>query len=124
MTDLRPSQASLTRQIGEVPYRMALAGGWIDQPLVSRWNPAPCGSMVVARLQPLLRFMERSGMATGTREVAMRLWGSRLPEGDPAELVRQLYAAENQGRADPLRLARHDRPDLPGHQPFGFRLPP
>jgi hypothetical protein len=96
-----PSKPRLAEQIGDVPYRMALAGGWIDQPLVSRWNPAPCGSMVVARLQPLLRFMERSGMATGTREVARRLWGNRLPDRDPAQLVRELYAAENQGRPDP-----------------------
>ena len=33
--------------IGAIPYRMALAGGWIDQPFVSRHNPAPPGSMVV-----------------------------------------------------------------------------
>ena len=40
-------------------------------------------------------------MATGTRRVAARLWGGRLPEGDPAQLVRQLYEAENAGRAEP-----------------------
>lgn len=27
--------------IGPIPYRMAFAGGWIDQPFVSRLNPEP-----------------------------------------------------------------------------------
>ena len=31
--------------ISEIPCRMALAGGWIDQPFVSRLNPSPPGSM-------------------------------------------------------------------------------
>ena len=80
---------------------MAFAGGWIDQPFVSRLNPAPPGSMVVVGLEPAFRFMDRCGMATGTRKVAMRLWGGALPGGDPAELVRELYAEENKGRAEP-----------------------
>ena len=87
--------------IGSVPYRMALAGGWIDQPFVSRLNPSPPGSMVVVGLKPAFPFMDRCGMATGTRKVAMKLWNGRLPTGDPRELVRQLYAAENQGLAEP-----------------------
>ena len=33
--------------IGSIPNRLALAGGWIDQPFVSRLNPQPPGSMVV-----------------------------------------------------------------------------
>ena len=40
-------------------------------------------------------------MATGTREVAMKLWNGRLPNRDPAELVRELYAEENRGKAEP-----------------------
>src|SRR5512140_3047657 len=80
---------------------MAFAGGWIDQPFLSRLNPQPPGSMVVVSLQPTLRFMEFSGMGTSTRKVALKLWGAGLPEGDPAELVRQLYAEENRGKAEP-----------------------
>jgi len=38
---------TITGVIGSVPYRMALAGGWIDQPFVSRLNPSPPGAMVV-----------------------------------------------------------------------------
>jgi len=33
--------------------------------------------------------------------VALKLWNGRLPARDPAELVRELYAAENRGKAEP-----------------------
>ncbi len=85
----------------KIPYRLALAGGWIDQPFVSCLNPEPPGSMVVVSLEPIFPFMERCGMATSTRRMAARLWGGELPESDPAELVRQLYALENHGKAEP-----------------------
>lgn len=87
--------------IGKIPYRMALAGGWIDQPFVSRLNPEPPGSMVVVSLKPAFRFMERAGMATGTRRVALKLWPEGVPRGEPMGLVKQLYAAENAGLTDP-----------------------
>ena len=87
--------------IGRIPYRMAFAGGWIDQPFVSRLNPEPPGSMVVVGVEPSFLFMDRAGMATGTRKVAARIWGDRLPDRDPLDLVRELYAAENEGRAEP-----------------------
>ena len=91
----------ITEYIGAVPYRMAFAGGWIDQPFVSKHNPDPPGSMVVVTLEPRFRFMDRSGMATGTRYVALKMWNGRLPDRDPAELVRELYAAENRDKAEP-----------------------
>ncbi|MCY2993499.1 MAG: hypothetical protein NTY19_37315 [Planctomycetota bacterium] len=87
--------------IGAIPYRMAFAGGWIDQPFVSRLNPSAPGSMVVVGLEPTFRFMDRAGMATGTRYVAQRLWQGRLPARDPAELVKELYAEENRDRSEP-----------------------
>jgi hypothetical protein len=87
--------------VGRIPYRLALAGGWIDQPFVSRRNPQPPGSMVVVGLEPICRFMDRSGLATGTRAVAMKLWCGRLPQRPPAELTRQLYEAENRGKTEP-----------------------
>ncbi|MGA2984582.1 MAG: hypothetical protein ABSG32_12260 [Terriglobia bacterium] len=96
-----PIDHDITSVIGKIPYRMALAGGWIDQPFVSTHNPAPPGSMVVVGLDPAFRFMDRSGMATSTREVARKLWKDALPGQDPRELVRILYDAENQGRAAP-----------------------
>jgi hypothetical protein len=93
--------SALTDIIGSIPYRMAFAGGWIDQPFVSRLNPTPPGSMVVVALEPTCRFMERAGMATGTRNIALRLWKGRLPDRSPAELVRELYHAENGGLSEP-----------------------
>lgn len=97
----RTPEPSLTAVIGKIPHRLALSGGWIDQPFVSRFNPDPPGSMVVVSLEPELWFMERCGMAGSTRKVALRLWPDGLPDRPPAELVRELYWAENQGKADP-----------------------
>ena len=85
----------------KIPYRMALAGGWIDQPFLSRLNPQPPGSMVVVSLEAVHDFLDRCGMATSTRKIAARLWPGGLPEGDPAALVRQLYDLENRGRPEP-----------------------
>jgi hypothetical protein len=84
-----------------MPYRMAFAGGWIDQPFISKHNPQPPGSMVVVSLNPTIQFMERCGMGTSTRKVAMQLWGREIPEGDPSSLMRKLYAAENDGKPAP-----------------------
>jgi len=96
-----PHPTDLTSLISEIPYRMAFAGGWIDQPFVSKLNPAPPGSMVVVGLEPTFRYMDRCGMATSTREVASRLWNGKLPDRDPTELTRELYEAENQGKREP-----------------------
>lgn len=95
------ASGDITDVIGKIPYRMAFAGGWIDQPFVSKLNPTPPGSMVVVSLEPTFRFMDRCGMATSTREVAMQLWGERLPSRDFAQLVRELYAEENKANQEP-----------------------
>ena len=87
--------------IGKLPYRMAFAGGWIDQPFLSALNASPPGAMVVISIEPTFRFMDRCGMGTSTRIIAQKLWGDQLPSGDRAELVRQLYQAENLGKAEP-----------------------
>ena len=98
---LTPQATEITSIAGEIPYRMAFAGGWIDQPFVSKLNPAPPGSMVVVNLEPTFRYMDRCGMATSTREVARKLWNGKLPARDPKELTRELYEAENKGKAEP-----------------------
>jgi hypothetical protein len=87
--------------IGAIPHRIALAGGWIDQPFLSSLNPEPPGSMVVVSLEPDRWFMDRAGIAGGTRKVARTLWADQLPSRPREELVRELYAAENTGRAEP-----------------------
>jgi len=98
-TDAPPS---LLGTIGSLPYRLQLAGGWIDQPFVSVHDPEPPGSMVVVSLQPTVRYMDRCGMATGTRAAAQARWGGALPANrSPASLVRELYAVENAARDEP-----------------------
>lgn len=92
--------SEITDVIGRIPYRMAFAGGWIDQPFVSKLNPDPPGSMVTVCIHPTFRFMDRCGMSTSTRKVAAKLWG-KIPDGDLAELVRDLYRAENEGQPEP-----------------------
>jgi hypothetical protein len=57
--------------------------------------------MVVVSIEPTTRFMDRCGMGTSTRRVAMQIWEGQIPNGDPGTLVRALYAAENEGQKDP-----------------------
>jgi hypothetical protein len=93
--------SSVARLLGAIPNRLQLAGGWIDQPFVSQHNPRPPGSMVVVQIEPDFRPMDRSGIASGTRAIATKLWKGKLPNRPPEELVRELYEAENKGKADP-----------------------
>ena len=74
------------------PYRVCLAGGWIDQPWVSEIHP---GSVVVAQIWPTMEFNDRSGMATSSRKVAIELWGDQYPGGNPVRNAQMLFGAEN-----------------------------
>lgn len=94
-------RTDLTDLIGEIPLRVALAGGWIDQPFVSSLNPEPPGSMVVVAIEPNIWLMDRCGFASGTRRIARALWRDTLPDRPREELVRELYHAENEGKAEP-----------------------
>jgi hypothetical protein len=87
--------------LGSIPNRIQLAGGWIDQPFVSKHNPNDFGSMVVVQIEPNFRPMDRSGFAGGTREVAMKIWGGTIPDRPRESLVQELYEAENEGKPDP-----------------------
>jgi len=91
----------VAKLLGSIPSRLQLAGGWIDQPFVSRHNPEPPGSMVVVQIEANFRPMDRSGLASGTRATARKLWSGKLPRRPLAKLVRELYEAENRGKAEP-----------------------
>jgi len=93
---IKPNKTEL-----QIPYRMAFAGGWIDQPFLSKYIPQSPGSMVVVSLNPTIQFMDRCGMGTSTRKVAMQMWGNEIPEGDPAIQMQELYTAENEGKPAP-----------------------
>lgn len=95
------NQKSIVTVIGSMPYRLAFAGGWIDQPFISEHNPTPPGSMVVVAIEPTFPFMGRCGLGTSTRQAAMNLWGNSLPDENPAKLMRDLYREENADRDDP-----------------------
>lgn len=56
---------------------------------------------MVVGIEPTTRFMNRCGMGTSTREVALQRWEQGIPKGDPAELVRELYHVENDGQLEP-----------------------
>ena len=75
---MKPSP--IEKLLGSIPNRLQLAGGWIDQPFVSRLNPRPPGAMVVVQIEPNFRPMDRSGLASGTRVVADRLWRGKVPK--------------------------------------------
>jgi len=101
LSELVSNKNSISRLLGHIPNRLQLAGGWIDQPFVSRHNPNPPGSMVVVQIEPNFRPMDRSGIAGGTRAIANKIWNGRLPKRTPEQLVRELYEAENKGKAEP-----------------------
>lgn len=84
--------SSETKKELRFPYRLCLAGGWIDQPWVSKIHP---GSVVVAQIWPTMDFNDRSGLATSSRNVAIKIWGNRYPDGDPEENAKLLFGAEN-----------------------------
>ncbi|MGD1084240.1 MAG: adenylyltransferase/cytidyltransferase family protein [Verrucomicrobiota bacterium] len=75
-----------------IPYRLDLAGGWLDQPYVSKYG---AGCVLTISLEPLIEFNERSGMASSSRRRAIELWQTDLPEGDREKLARVLFAFEN-----------------------------
>jgi cytidyltransferase-like protein len=84
--------SSETKRELRFPYRICIAGGWMDQPWVSEVYP---GSVVVAQIWPTLDFNDRSGMATSSRRIAIELWGDQLPGGDPLRQAQLLFGAEN-----------------------------
>ena len=99
-----PNQMKISpveKLLGAIPNRLQLAGGWIDQPFVSQHNPKPPGSMVVVQIEANFRPMDRSGIASGTRAIAMKLWKGKLPNRPLDDLVCELYEAENEGKAEP-----------------------
>jgi hypothetical protein len=83
---------SETKISQKFPYRLCLAGGWIDQPWVSKIFP---GSVVVAQILPTMDFNDRSGLASSSRKIAISLWGDTYPEGDHEKNARLLFGVEN-----------------------------
>ena len=75
-----------------IPSRIDLAGGWLDQPWVSMYAPGP---VITMSIQHNEAFYGRGGMASSTRDRAIKLWGDHLPPIDPAQAAEILFAYDN-----------------------------
>jgi cytidyltransferase-like protein len=80
------------RSYCNIPYRIDLAGGWLDQPYVSKFYP---GAVLTISIEPEVEFNDRSGMATSTRKKAIELWQHDIPVGDPELHAKTLFSFEN-----------------------------
>ena len=80
------------RQECRIPYRLDLAGGWLDQPYVSKYAS---GSVITICIEPDFEFNDRSGMSTSSRRKAIELWQTDIPDGDKEKLAKTLFCFEN-----------------------------
>jgi len=90
--DLPVRSTTALRSERPIPYRIDLAGTWIDQPYVSKYYP---GAAITASIEPTIEFNERSGMATSTRRKAIELWNNNLPMDKPEKLAKILFRYDN-----------------------------
>lgn len=89
---LAPRSTTGLRTINQIPFRIDLAGGWLDQPFVSTHYPGP---VITLSIEPTIEFNDRSGMASSTRQAAIEMWGSRLPIDHPNKLAKILFCYDN-----------------------------
>jgi cytidyltransferase-like protein len=89
---LTPRSTTALRRRHQIPYRIDLAGGWLDQPFVSKHYP---GCVITISIEPTVEFNERSGMASSTRRNAIELWGPKIPPGDYEKLAKILFCYDN-----------------------------
>jgi len=92
VSGLPPRSTTALRSECRIPYRLDLAGGWLDQPYVSKLWP---GAVLTISIEPDLEFNDRSGMSGSTRRKAVELWQTDIPDGDPHLLARTLFCLEN-----------------------------
>jgi cytidyltransferase-like protein len=95
--NLPPRSTTSLRKECHIPYRLDLAGGWLDQRDISRHFPGP---VLTISVEPTLEFNQRSGMASSTRARAIELWQTEIPVGDLEKLARVLFSYENPPGAD------------------------
>ena len=75
-----------------IPYRLDLAGGWLDQVYVNKLYP---GAVLTICIEPDYDFNDRSGMSTSSRKKAIELWQIDIPEGDKEKIAKTLFCFEN-----------------------------
>lgn len=96
-----------TKRFVKIPYRIDLAGGWLDQPIVSKHYPGTVITFPIFGLphnrkkeplsfEQIIEFNTRSGMATSTRKTAIDLWGYKINGNHhPHKLAKILFAHDN-----------------------------
>lgn len=89
---LKARSTTALREESRMPYRLDLAGGWLDQPYVSRHHP---GSVLTISVEPTHEFSDRSGMSSSTRRKAIEIWRTHLPDGDREQQASILFCYEN-----------------------------
>jgi cytidyltransferase-like protein len=92
MRGLPARSTSALRSECFIPFRLDLAGGWLDQPFVSKYHS---GSVITISIEPDYDFNDRSGMSSSTRKKAIQLWQTDIPEGDHEFLAKTLFSFEN-----------------------------
>ncbi len=80
------------REVCTIPYRLDLAGGWLDQPYVSKYGK---GAVITICVEPEYEFNTRSGMSTSSRNKAIELWQTAIPKGNKEKLAKTLFCYEN-----------------------------
>lgn len=90
--DARSTTSLRTNVKSHLPYRIDIAGTWIDQPYVSQYG---AGWALTASIEPTVEFMERGGMSTSTRNAAKKIWPYELPNYNEEMLARLLFCFEN-----------------------------
>ena len=91
--EARSTTSIRTKVKSQLPYRLDLAGTWIDQPYVSKYG---AGWAITISLEPTMEFMERGGMSTSTRNAMKKLWPYHLPNYDPEKLAKLVFCFENE----------------------------
>ncbi len=90
--NLPPRSTTSLRTECLIPFRIDLAGGWLDQPFVSKFYPGP---VLTISIEPTIEFNNRSGMSSSTRKKAIELWRTEIPTGDREKLAKILFTYEN-----------------------------
>lgn len=76
-----------------IPYKINLAGAWMDQHFVNKVYP---GSVITISVDPDPRFDSNLSLSTNTRNKAIDLWGPTIPLENKERLAKQLFCYENE----------------------------
>lgn len=90
--DLKARSSTQLKGVSSIPYRIDAAGGWLDQPFLSKIYP---GNVITFPVEPIINFNERSGMASSTRKKAIELWQYDIPVRDFQKTAKILFCYDN-----------------------------